>query len=63
MNPPLRSTRDVEAIIYALKNDVLDVIATDHAPHSKEEKNKSFKEAPFGIVGLKRHFQLLIQSL
>ncbi|NLK99741.1 MAG: dihydroorotase [Clostridiales bacterium] len=52
MNPPLRSSKDVEAIIRALKNDILDVIATDHAPHSKEEKEKSMSEAPFGIVGL-----------
>ncbi len=52
MNPPLRSKEDVEAIIEALRNDVLDVIATDHAPHSKEEKEKSMVEAPFGIVGL-----------
>ena len=52
MNPPLRSKEDVDAIIEALRNDVLDVIATDHAPHSKEEKEKSMVEAPFGIVGL-----------
>jgi dihydroorotase len=52
MNPPLRSPRDVKAIIAALKNDILDVIATDHAPHSEEEKSKSMAEAPFGIVGL-----------
>lgn len=63
MNPPLRSTRDVEAIIYALKNDVLDVIATDHAPHSKEEKNKSFKEAPFGIVGLETALSITYTKL
>ena len=52
MNPPLRSREDKEAIKDALKNDVLDVIATDHAPHSYEEKIKSMTEAPFGIVGL-----------
>ena len=52
MNPPLRSPEDREAIIDALKNDVLDVIATDHAPHSVSEKSGSMRNAPFGIVGL-----------
>ncbi len=52
MNPPLRSKRDAEALKAGLKADIMDVIATDHAPHSAEEKNKSMKEAAFGIVGL-----------
>ena len=47
MNPPLRSPGDVEALKMALKEGVIDVIATDHAPHSKEEKAKTFAEAPF----------------
>lgn len=63
MNPPLRSPRDVEAIIEALKKDVLDVIATDHAPHSKEEKEKSMSEAPFGIVGLETAFSITYTEL
>lgn len=52
MNPPLRGKKDVEALKAGLKADIMDVIATDHAPHSAEEKNKSMKEAMFGIVGL-----------
>ena len=52
MNPPLRGKRDVEALKAGLKVDIMDVIATDHAPHSAEEKNCSMKRAAFGIVGL-----------
>lgn len=52
MNPPLRSRADVEALKEGLKNDVMDVIATDHAPHAQEEKDKSMAQAAFGIVGL-----------
>lgn len=63
MNPPLRSPKDVEAIIDALKNNILDVIATDHAPHSKEEKEKSMAEAPFGIVGLETAFSITYTEL
>lgn len=58
MNPPLRSPEDVEAIKNALKNDILDVIATDHAPHSMEEKEESMLKAPFGIVGLETAFSI-----
>ena len=63
MNPPLRSPEDVEAIIEALRTDVLDVIATDHAPHSKEEKDKSMVEAPFGIVGLETALSITYTEL
>lgn len=52
MNPPLRGKSDVEALKAGLKADIMDVIATDHAPHSAEEKNCSMKRASFGIVGL-----------
>lgn len=52
MNPPLRSKADVEALRQGLKDGVMDVIATDHAPHSREEKDKSMAQAAFGIVGL-----------
>ena len=52
MNPPLRTKEDVEALRQGLKDDIMDVIATDHAPHTKEEKNDSMMRAPFGIVGL-----------
>ncbi|MDF2542108.1 MAG: dihydroorotase, multifunctional complex type [Herbinix sp.] len=63
MNPPLRSKEDVKALIEALKNDVIDVIATDHAPHSQEEKAKSMTEAPFGIVGSETAFALTMTQL
>jgi dihydroorotase len=52
MNPPLRSPEDVQALKEGLKNGIMDVIATDHAPHTEEEKNRPLAEAPFGIVGL-----------
>ena len=52
MNPPLRGKRDVEALKAGLKADIMDVIATDHAPHAAEEKNCSMTKAAFGIVGL-----------
>lgn len=51
MNPPLRTKEDLEALIEGLKDGTIDCIATDHAPHSLEEKTKPFAEAPFGIVG------------
>ncbi len=52
MNPPLRTKEDAKALIEALKDGTIDCIATDHAPHSIEEKTKPFSESPFGIVGL-----------
>lgn len=52
MNPPLRSRADVKALREGLKADIMDVIATDHAPHAEQEKDKSMKDAAFGIVGL-----------
>lgn len=52
MNPPLRSIKDVEALKRGLKDGIMDVIATDHAPHAAEEKEKSMAEAAFGIVGI-----------
>ncbi|SHO51510.1 dihydroorotase [Anaerocolumna xylanovorans] len=63
MNPPLRSKEDVQALKEGLKNGVLDAIATDHAPHSKEEKEKSFLHSPFGIVGLETAFALSYTEL
>ncbi|MDF2613549.1 MAG: dihydroorotase [Clostridia bacterium] len=58
MNPPLRTKEDVEAMKEALKEGVIDVIATDHAPHHYDEKNVEFDKAPFGIVGLETSFAL-----
>jgi dihydroorotase len=52
MNPPLRTEEDREAVRRALVDGVIDVIATDHAPHHYEEKEREFDDAPFGIVGL-----------
>lgn len=52
MNPPLRTKEDVEALKEGLKEGVMDVISTDHAPHTQEEKSVGIRRAPFGIVGL-----------
>jgi dihydroorotase len=52
MNPPLRTAVDVEAVRAGLRDGVLDVIATDHAPHHYEAKEREFDDAPFGVVGL-----------
>lgn len=59
MNPPLRSPRDVEACIEGLLDGTLDMIVTDHAPHSVDEKAKGMELAPFGIVGFETAFPLL----
>ncbi|MBS6194416.1 MAG: dihydroorotase [Clostridiales bacterium] len=63
MNPPLRRKADLEALRQGLKDDVFDVISTDHAPHSREEKNQSMMRAPFGIVGLETSVALTITEL
>ncbi|MFW5632001.1 MAG: dihydroorotase, partial [Acetivibrio ethanolgignens] len=63
MNPPLRSRADVEALRKAMSDGVMDVIATDHAPHSAEEKACSIKDAPFGIVGLETAYSLAVTEL
>lgn len=63
MNPPLRSKKDVEALRQGLKDDIIDVIATDHAPHTAIEKGMSMKKAPFGIVGLETAASLVYSEL
>lgn len=63
MNPPLRSKEDVEALKIALRDDIMDVISTDHAPHSEEEKANSIAVAPFGIVGSETAFALTYTEL
>lgn len=63
MNPPLRLESDRLAIIRGLKDGTIDMIATDHAPHSKEEKEKPLKEAPSGITGLETSLGLGIREL
>jgi dihydroorotase len=59
MNPPLRSKSDQEALIEGLLDGTIDIIATDHAPHTWEEKQRGMNVAPFGIVGLETAFPLL----
>lgn len=63
MNPPLRSRKDVEALKAGLASDIMDVISTDHAPHSEEEKNQPMEKAPFGIVGLETSAALTYTEL
>ena len=63
MNPPLRSKEDVQALKEGLRDDVMDVIATDHAPHTFADKNTSMKKAPFGIVGLETAASLTYTEL
>ena len=63
MNPPLRSREDMEALRQGLKDGTMDVIATDHAPHAEEEKNRSMKNAAFGIVGLETSAALTYTGL
>lgn len=60
MNPPLRTWADVQAIKEGLRDDTIDVIATDHAPHATQEKQQDFTEAPFGIVGLETALSLTL---
>jgi dihydroorotase len=59
MNPPLRTPRDVAAVIEALEDGTIDMVVTDHAPHSAEEKARGVQLAPFGIVGFETAFPLL----
>lgn len=63
MNPPLRSQRDEEALLEGICDGTIDMIATDHAPHSPEEKAKGLKNSPMGVVGLETAFQVLYTGL
>ncbi|MBT9699222.1 dihydroorotase [Eubacterium ventriosum] len=63
MNPPLRAREDMKALIKGLQDDIMDVISTDHAPHSAEEKAKDLEHAPFGIVGLETSVALTVTNL
>ena len=63
MNPPLRSPEDREALIEGIKDGTIDMIATDHAPHSAEEKSLGLKGSPFGVVGLECAFPALYTHL
>lgn len=63
MNPPLREEADRLAIIEGLRDGTIDLIATDHAPHAREEKEKPLTEAPSGIIGLETAFALAVTNL
>ncbi len=63
MNPPLRSREDKQALIEGILDGTIDMIATDHAPHSAEEKAKGLEKSAFGIVGLETAFQVMYTHL
>ncbi|MGN1348276.1 MAG: dihydroorotase [Acutalibacteraceae bacterium] len=63
MNPPLRSREDKEALLEGIKDGTIDMIATDHAPHSAEEKSRGLEKSAFGIVGIETAFQFLYTHL
>ena len=63
MNPPLRSPRDREALLEGLADGTIDMIATDHAPHSAEEKSRGLEKSAMGIVGLETAFPVLYTAL
>ena len=60
MNPPLRSEYDRRSLVDALADGTVDAVATDHAPHAKDEKAKGFQDAPFGVIGLETAFAALL---
>lgn len=63
MNPPLRTSADVQALRQAVADGTINVLATDHAPHSDAEKARDFSNAPFGIVGLETALALYAKAL
>ena len=63
MNPPLRSLEDRDALLEGIKDGTIDMIATDHAPHSEEEKSRGLEKSAMGIVGLESAFALLYTNL
>ncbi|MDA1007397.1 MAG: dihydroorotase [Planctomycetota bacterium] len=63
MNPPLRSAADVAALVAGVADGTIDILATDHAPHSPAEKAQDFASAPFGIIGLETALALYIRAL
>jgi dihydroorotase len=63
MNPPLRADGDRRALVEALRDGTIACVATDHAPHSREEKEAPFEEAPFGVTGLETSFAALYTHL
>ena len=63
MNPPLRSPEDRQALVEGLRDGTIDMIATDHAPHSAEEKSRGLQGSAFGVVGLETAFPILYTCL
>jgi dihydroorotase len=63
MNPPLRTAADVEALREAVRDGTVDVVATDHAPHHYDEKEREFADAPNGIVGLETALAVVVTNL
>ena len=63
MNPPLRDKSDREALVEGILDGTIDMIATDHAPHSTEEKGRGLSDSPFGVVGIETAFPALYTYL
>lgn len=63
MNPPIKKKEDKDALVQALRDGIIDMIATDHAPHSEAEKAKGFENSAYGIVGLETAFPVLYTGL
>jgi dihydroorotase len=63
MNPPLRSPEDREAILEGILDGTIDMIATDHAPHSDEEKSRGLEKSAMGVVGIETAFPLMYTNL
>ncbi len=63
MNPPLRTTADVQALQRGLKEGIIDAVATDHAPHSESDKDVEFDHAPFGVIGVETSFGVIAAEL
>jgi len=63
MNPPLRTAADVTALGEALRDGTIDLVATDHAPHHYDAKEREFADAPFGIIGLETALALVVTNL
>ena len=63
MNPPLRGRRDREALLEGIADGTIDMIATDHAPHTAEEKSRGLEKSPFGVVGIETAFPLVWTGL
>ena len=63
VNPPLRSRRDAEALIEAVRDGTITILATDHAPHTREEKELEFASAPYGLIGLECALSLYAKAL